>query len=100
MKTYSALMLGAALMIAAPAMAASDAGNPKPVPAHGYARDMQAEAFKAQEASTYENRQDIQTEKNKYVKGHAYGDQPAYKPAPEKIVKTTKDGVTHTYFRH
>ena len=100
MKTSLALVLGAALMISAPAMAASDAGNPKPVPAHGYARDLQTEAFKAREASTYENRQDIQTEKNKYIQGRAYGDQPAMKPAPDKIVKTTKDGVTHTYFRH
>ncbi len=98
MKTNIALVLGAALLISAPAMAASDAGAPKRVPAHGYARDMNTEAFKAREASTYENRQSVQLEKNQHVDGSAYGDQPSPNAAPEKIVRT-HNGVTHTYFR-
>lgn len=94
-----ALLLGAALILLAPAaFAASDAGNRQPMPANGYSVDRSVEAWKAKEERIYNNPQTGRSmEDNQHVDGNAYGDQVNELPAREKYYNSPKGYMPAAY---
>lgn len=92
------ILLGAALALIAPAAhAASDAGNRKPTPAHGYAVSHKIEAFKAKEERIYNNAGNRIVEDSRSVDGTAYGDQVNEIPAKEKYYNSPKGYIPANY---
>lgn len=85
--TTFALLLSVAFIGFAPAaFAASDAGSPKPQPAHGYMATSRAvENFKTTHEIAYENNTQNYAERKVEVDGSAYGDQVNLLPAKERL---------------
>ena len=94
-KSLALLLAGVLVAVAPAAMAASDAGQPKPRPAHGtMATPAAVENFNAKREVAYENNTYGYGVKSKSVDKSASGDQVNEIPAKERVYEYKRGNAT------